>query len=78
MQHLYGQHAERITEALRNAPGNTLCAYDLGQAVGIDSAVFYPVAHRMEAEGVLSSAWDETVKPRRRVYTLRIQEIPYG
>ena len=71
MQQLYGEHANRIRAALSQAPDRTLCAYDLGQAAGIDSAVFYPVAHRMEADGVLASDWDEAAKPCRRVYTLR-------
>jgi PadR family transcriptional regulator PadR len=54
-------HGYAVIEALRERSEG---AFDLAEGT------VYPVLHRLEAEGLLSSAWSETAGRRRRVYRL--------
>jgi DNA-binding PadR family transcriptional regulator len=66
----YPEYADEITRVLKAAPGGRMAALDLGKAAGMNSDVFYPVAKQMETEGTLESAWDDTTRPRRLIYSL--------
>jgi DNA-binding PadR family transcriptional regulator len=70
MYERYPDYSDQIRRALRSAPGGRMAAVDLGKAANMNSDVFYPVAKQMEAEGTLESAWDDTTRPRRLIYSL--------
>ena len=70
MYERYPEYANEIRRVLRDAPGGRMPAADLGKAAGMNSDVFYPVAKQMETEGTLESAWDDTTRPRRLIYSL--------
>jgi PadR family transcriptional regulator PadR len=46
--------------------------YDLSKRADIPSGVLYPILARMEADGWLTSDWDDSIggRPRRRYYQL--------
>jgi PadR family transcriptional regulator, regulatory protein PadR len=54
-------HGYAVIERLR---GRSEGAFDLAEGT------VYPVLHRLEAEGLLSSAWSDAAGRRRRVYRL--------
>jgi DNA-binding PadR family transcriptional regulator len=54
-------HGYAVIEELR---GRSAGAFDLAEGT------VYPVLHRLEAEGLLTSAWSSTAGRRRRVYRL--------
>ena len=54
-------HGYAVIERLR---GRSDGAFDLAEGT------VYPVLHRLEAEGLLSSAWSDAAGRRRRVYRL--------
>src|SRR6476659_4509399 len=54
-------HGYAVIERLR---GRSAGAFDLAEGT------VYPVLHRLEAEGLLSSAWSTVAGRRRRVYRL--------
>ena len=54
-------HGYAVIEELRQRSGG---AFDLAEGT------VYPVLHRLEADGLLSSAWSTAAGRRRRVYRL--------
>ena len=54
-------HGYAVIEELR---GRSAGAFDLAEGT------VYPVLHRLEAEGLLTSAWSSTAGRRRRMYRL--------
>ena len=54
-------HGYAVIEALRVRSGG---AFDLAEGT------VYPVLHRLEAAGLLASAWSDAAGRRRRVYRL--------
>jgi PadR family transcriptional regulator, regulatory protein PadR len=54
-------HGYAVIERLR---GRSNGAFDLAEGT------VYPVLHRLEAEGLLTSAWSDAAGRRRRVYRL--------
>jgi DNA-binding PadR family transcriptional regulator len=54
-------HGYAVIEALRRRSGG---AFELAEGT------VYPVLHRLEAEGLLTSAWSQAGGRRRRVYRL--------
>jgi PadR family transcriptional regulator, regulatory protein PadR len=54
-------HGYAVIERLR---GRSNGAFDLAEGT------LYPVLHRLEAEGLLTSAWSDAAGRRRRVYRL--------
>ena len=54
-------HGYAVIEALRQRSGGI---FDLPEGT------IYPALHRLEAQGLLSSAWQDASPRRRRVYAL--------
>jgi len=54
-------HGYAVIEALRQQSGGL---FDLPEGT------IYPALHRLEAQGLLKSRWQESVSRRRRVYEL--------
>lgn len=65
----------KIVEVLKQAPGGKMSSYELAEAVGISSAVFYPLIIAVERAGTVVSCWEDAPdrppgSPRRRLYSL--------
>jgi PadR family transcriptional regulator len=54
-------HGYGLIEELKQRSGGTF---------ELPEGTVYPALHRLERQGLLSSAWDEDGKRRRRVYSL--------
>lgn len=61
-----------VLEAFLADPAGVHYGYPLMKATGLQSGTLYPALARLEAQGWLTSFWDETEKPgaRRRNYQL--------
>lgn len=65
----------KIVEVLKQAPGGKMSNYELAKAVGVSSAVFYPMIIAMERSGTVVSHWEDAPDhppgaPRQRLYSL--------
>lgn len=57
-------HGYAVIESLRRRSGGH---FDLPEGT------IYPALHRLEAQGLLKSRWDESAPRRRKVYSLNAQ-----
>jgi PadR family transcriptional regulator PadR len=65
----------RVLHAMLETPASVHYGFDLLRRTGLKSGSLYPILARMEAEGLVTSSWEdvnpsEEGRPRRRYYEL--------